>query len=196
MESNGLRFVRPWAQDHNRFIVICVRTSGPPGPLKEAVRRAAGAVTPDLALGFLSTIDEVMESSVSYFTFLRRIVVQIAVLGLLLSAIGIYGVVATLAAERTKEVGIRMALGAQPAGLIWLFLRNGMQLAGFGAVAGLAASYFLLNYMEKMMPFLPGNDPRIALGVALVLVVVALAACWLPARRTAKVNPTVALRAE
>jgi putative ABC transport system permease protein len=196
VESNGLRFVRPWAQDHNRFIVICVRTSGPPGPLKEAVRRAAGAVTPDLALGFLSTIDEVMESSVSYFTFLRRIVVQIAVLGLLLSAIGIYGVVATLAAERTKEVGIRMALGAQPAGLIWLFLRNGMQLAGFGAVAGLVASYFLLNYMEKMMPYFPGNDPRIALGVALVLVVVALAACWLPARRTAKVNPTMALRAE
>ena len=196
VDSNGLRFVEPWAQDHNRFIVICVRTAGPPGPMKESVRRALGLLTPDLALGSLDTIDDVMAGSISYFTFLRRLVVQIALLGLLLSAIGIYGVIANLASERTKEIGIRMALGAQPAGLIWLFVKNGMQLALIGAAAGLVGSFFLTSYLSKTMPYIPGKDPRIVIAVAMILVAVALIACWLPARRTARVSPTVALRAE
>jgi putative ABC transport system permease protein len=196
VDSNGLRFLKPWAQDHNRFIVVCVRTAGPPGPLKEAVRRAMGQLTPDLALGFIDTIDDVMAGSVAYFTFLRRIVVQIAVLGLLLSAIGIYGVIANLASERTKEIGIRMALGAQPGSLIWLFLKNGLQLAGIGAGVGILGSYFLVVYLSKTMPYIPGKDPRVVAGVAVVLVIVALVACWLPARKTARVSPTVALRSE
>jgi len=196
VDSNGLRFVEPWAQDHNRFIVICVRTAGAPGTYKEAVRRALGQLTPDLALGSLDTIDDVMAGSVAYFTFLRRLVVQIAVLGLLLSAVGIYGVIANLASERTKEVGIRMALGAQPVGIVWLFLRSGLQLAGVGTVVGIIGSYFLVTYLSKTMPFIPGKDPRIVAAVAAILFVVALVACWLPARKTAKVSPTIALRSE
>lgn len=196
LNSNGLRFVRPWAQDNHRFIVFCVRTAGPPGPYKESIRKAMGLLTPDLALGQLDTIDEVMASLYAYFAFLRRLLLQIALLGLLLSAIGIYGVVANLATERTKEIGIRMALGAEPRGLVWLFLKNGIQLAVIGAGVGLVASFILLNVLSKLVPVVPGNDAWVVIGVACLLVVVALVACWVPARRITKINPTIALRTE
>jgi predicted permease len=194
---NGLRFIRPWAQDlGNNNITVAVRTSGPPGPLKESVRKAIGLLVPDLALNYLATIDEDTASTYSYFTFLRRILVQIAVLGLLLSAIGIYGVVANLAAERTKEIGIRMALGAQPEGILWLFVRNGLVLACSGAAIGLVASYFLIVTLGRILPALSGMNPWLVVGAAAGLVLVAVVACWLPARKTTRISPTIALRTE
>lgn len=195
---SSMRFVRPWTQDEdsNRGFVACLRAAGPPGPLKETVRKAMGLLAPDLALNYLATIDEDTASTYSYFTFLRRILVQIAVLGLLLSGVGIYGVVANLASERTKEIGIRMALGAQPAGIVWLFVRNGLFLASVGAALGLGAAYVLITMLGRILPALPGKDPWFVLSTAFLLVAVALVACWLPARRTARISPTVALRAE
>jgi putative ABC transport system permease protein len=195
---SSLRFIRPWTQDeeNNRGFVACVRTAGPPAPLKETVRKTMGLLAPDLALNYLATIDEDTAQTYSFFNFLRRILVQIAILGLLLSAVGIYGVVANLASERTKEIGIRLALGAQPAGIIWLFVRNGLVLAGAGAALGLGAAFILVTMLGRLLPALPGKDPRVVLASALLLVGVALAACWLPARRTTKISPTVALRAE
>ena len=194
---SNLRFIRPWAQDSSNGVVFCVRTAGPPGLLKEAVRKAIGQLQPDLAIDYLATSDEDTAQTYSYFTFLRRILVQIAALGLLLSAVGIYGVVANLASERTKEIGIRMALGAQPRGLIWLFVKNGLVLAGIGAAIGLSLSFALvIRFLSRLLPALPGKDPLIVVCAALLLVAVALVACWLPARRTTRVSPTVALRAE
>jgi ABC-type antimicrobial peptide transport system permease subunit len=137
-----------------------------------------------------------MEVEVGYFAFIRRLLLQISVLGLLLSAIGIYGVVANLASERTKEVGIRMALGAQPAGIVWLFLRNGIQLALVGTVLGLVASFVLLNILSKALPMLPGNSPAIVVEIAILLIAIAVVACWLPARRTIRIDPNAALREE
>ena len=193
---SNLRFIRPWSQDSNNGVVFCVRTAGPPGLLKEAVRKAIGLLQPDLAVDYLATSDEDTAQTYSYFTFLRRILVQIAGLGLLLSAVGIYGVVANLASERTKEIGIRMALGAQPRGLIWLFVKNGIVLASIGAAVGLFLSFGLVTMLSRLLPALPGKDPGIVVCAALLLVAVALFACWLPARRTTRISPTVALRAE
>jgi hypothetical protein len=194
---NSSRFIRPWSQDTgNNSITLCVRTAGPPGPIKDAVRKAMGQLLPDLALNYLATIDEDQAGTYAYFNFLRRILVQIAALGLLLSGVGIYGVVANLASERTKEIGIRMALGAQPAGLVWLFVRNGLLLAAAGATLGLGAAYALITTLGRILPALPGKDPWVVLGSAVVLVGIALFACWLPARRTTKISPTIALRAE
>jgi putative ABC transport system permease protein len=194
---NSSRFIRPWSQDTgNNSIAFCVRTAGPPGPIKEPVRKAMGQLLPDLALNYLATIDEDQAGTYAYFAFLRRILVQIAALGLLLSAVGIYGVVANLASERTKEIGIRMALGAQPAGLIWLFVRNGLLLAAAGAALGLGASYALIRTLGRILPALPGKDPWVVLASAVLLVGIALFACWLPARRTTRISPTIALRAE
>ena len=194
---NDLRFVRPWSQDTgNNFVVFTVRTGGPPGPLKEAVRKAIGVLLPDLALNYLATIDEDTANTYSYFTFLRRILVQIAALGLLLSGIGIYGVVANLASERTKEIGIRIALGAQPSGILWLFVRNGMMLACAGAVLGLVGAFALVTTLGRILPALPGKDPWATVGAAIALVAVAVVACWLPARRATRVSPMSALRTE
>jgi putative ABC transport system permease protein len=193
---NNLRYIRPWSQDSGQGVIFCVRTAGPPAPLKESVRKAIGLLLPDLALGYLATSDEDTVQTYSFFTFLRRILVQIAGLGLLLSAVGIYGVVANLATERTKEIGIRMALGAEPKGIVWLFVRNGLVLASIGAALGLGISFILVTMLARILPALPGKNPVVVVCAALVLVAVALFACWLPARRTTKVSPTVALRAD
>ena len=177
-------------------MVFAVRTAGPPGSLKDSVRKAIGLLLPDLALDFLDTIDENIAHTYAYFTFVRRILVQIASLGLLLSAVGIYGVVANLATERTKEIGIRMALGAKPADILWLFVRNSLVLACTGAILGLVGAFALTAALERILPVLPGKNPIVVAGAAVVLVAVAILACWLPARRTTKVSPMLALRSE
>jgi predicted permease len=194
--GNNLKFMVPWAQNNHRFITFSVRTSGPSAAYKEPVRKAIGLLAPDLAVSMLATVEEQMADELSYFDFLREVLTLIAGLGLLLSGVGVYGVVANLASERTKEIGIRMALGAQPGGIVWLFLRNGIQLAVLGAAIGLAAAVPLTMTLGRMIPVLPGRDPWMVVGAALFLVSVALFACWLPARRTSSVSPVIALRAE
>ena len=121
---------------------------------------------------------------------------QISVLGLLLAVVGIYGVVANLASERTKEIGIRMALGAEPCNILWLFLKDGVQLALIGAGVGLVASYYLLKLLGKMLPMLPGTNLQVVVAVAALLVLIAVIASWLPARRSTRVDPIVALGSE
>jgi putative ABC transport system permease protein len=186
----------PWAQNNHRFISFNVRTSGDPEAFKQTIRKALGILAPEVALSFIDTVPDIMQDQVSYFTFLRRILLQVSVLGLVLAAVGIYGVVANLASERTKEIGIRMALGAQPGGLVWLFLKNGIQLALIGTASGLTAAFFLLSFIGKMLPNLPGRDPQVVVAVAALLIVISMVACWIPALRATKVSPTVALRAE
>lgn len=112
-----------------------------------------------------------------------------AVLGLLLAAVGIYGVVANLATERTREVGIRMALGAQEGDVVWLFLGNGIRLALIGTALGLLGAYGLTKGLEHLLSDFPGGDPLIVGGVALLLVGVAILACWLPAQAATKIDP-------
>jgi putative ABC transport system permease protein len=192
---NNDRFLRPWAQDRGGMI-FAVRTAGPPEAIKESVRKAIGLLLPDLALDFLDTIDENIAHTYAYFAFVQRILVQIASLGLLLSAVGIYGVVANLATERTKEIGIRVAVGAQPADILWLFVRNGLALACAGATVGLVGAFALIATLDRIMPELPGKNFIVVMGDAAVLAMVAILSSWLPARRAAKVDPMTALRAE
>jgi putative ABC transport system permease protein len=194
--DNGMKFAQPWAQKNHRFFNFVVRTYGDPAGVRESVRKAVGLLAPDVAIGSVDTVPEIMGQELHYFTFLRRILLQIAGLGLLLAAIGIYGVVANLASERTKEIGIRMALGAQPNSIVWLFLKGGVQLAAFGAALGCGTAYALVVILGRVLPEVPGRDARIVAGVAALLFVVALVACWLPARRTTRISPTVALRIE
>jgi predicted permease len=196
--ASSIRFLRPWTQDPppNGNVLFAVRTSGPPGPFVESVRKAMGILLPDLALNYLATIDEDVAGTYSYFTFLRRVLVQIAALGLLLSAVGIYGVVANLVTERTKEIGIRMALGAQPGSILWMFVRNGLILACIGVALGLLGAFGLDLALARIVPSLPGNNPRVVAGAAIALVAVAVLACWLPARRTTRISPMRALRVD
>jgi putative ABC transport system permease protein len=194
--GNQMKFAEPWAQNSHRFIYFAVRTFGDPAVVRESVRKTMGLMAPDIALTNLDTASEIMGYELHYFSFLRQVLMQIAGLGLLLAAIGIYGVVANLASERTKEIGIRMALGAQPSSIIWLFLKGVVHLAVAGSVVGATAGYALVVILSRILSEVPGRDPRVIAGVTIMIFAVALIACWLPARRATKVNPTVALRAE
>ncbi|HEY5227181.1 MAG TPA: FtsX-like permease family protein, partial [Opitutaceae bacterium] len=194
--EDGFQYLRPWAQNTHRFMTFNLRTSVPAGPMKDEVRKALANLSPDVAPVSLGTATELLEGQMGVFKFVGNLLLEISVLGLLLASVGIYGVVANLAAERTKEIGIRMALGAEPRRLLWLFLKGGMQLALIGTAAGLGASFALLHILTKMLPIVPGNDPRVVACVALILIAISVVACWLPAWRASKVSPTVALRAE
>jgi ABC-type antimicrobial peptide transport system permease subunit len=167
-----------------------------PRVLVDGVRKALAKMEPNVAATFLSTVDELLQRSLSGIIVVRRLLVEIAALGLLLSAVGIYGVIANLASERTQEIGIRMALGAQRNDVLWLFLRNGIRLATIGTGLGLLCSIGLMVALDKAMAIIPGKDPWVVVVVAVVLVVVAVLASWLPARRATAVNPIDALRAD
>src|SRR5688500_13868468 len=119
-----------------------------------------------------------------------------ALLGLVRAAVGIYGVISYVVVKRTGEFGIRMALGAQRGDVLWLVLRKGALVILIGAVLGAAGSYAVGKLLIAAVPSLPTRDPVTVALMAFVLIVVALAACYLPARRATKVDPLVALRYE
>ena len=144
----------------------------------------------------MATVEDAMKSNLAAFAVVRRLLIEIAALGLLLFAVGIYGVISNLASERTQEIGIRMALGAQSGDVLWLFLRNGVRLALIGTAIGLLFSIGLMTLLYKTMAIVPGNDPWVVVVVATLLIAVTLFACWLPARKAATVNPIEALRAD
>jgi putative ABC transport system permease protein len=187
---------RPWAQNSHRFITFTLHSTKDPRVLKDSVRRVLAKVEPDVAIPYLVTIEELLASNLSGFALVRRMLLEIAALGLLLSGLGIYGVIANLAAERTQEIGVRMALGAQPGDVLRLFLRNGFRLALLGTAIGLLCSFGLMHLLNRTMAVVPGNDPWVVITVAVLLFGVALLASWLPARRATRISPMIALRAE
>ena len=195
-QSSRYQFYWPWAQHSSRFVTFSVHSISEPGMLAERIRQTLAGMEPDIAITDLGTADETMRNILSGFALVRRSLAQLAVLGLLLSAVGIYGVIANLVAERTQEVGVRMALGAQRGDVVWLFLRNGIILALIGTAIGLLLSCALTRVLTHTVAIVPGNDPWVIVALAAVLVGVAVLACWLPAWRATKVDPIVALRAE
>lgn len=187
---------RPWLQSSFRWMVISLRTNPDPRTVIDGVRHAMANLEPDIAIPMLAAADDTMTSQLSGLNLTRRLLGEMALLGLLLSALGIYGVIANLASERTQEVGVRMALGAQASDVQWLFMRNGIRLALIGTGIGLLCSFGLIEFLDRAVLVVPGHANLDVIGVALFLAGVALVACWLPAWRATKVNPNVALRME
>ena len=186
----------PWAQNSFRFLAITVHATGDPAGIKEEVRKAVNAIEPNVAMSYLDTAREIMAKDLLVYTLVRRALVQIAVLGVLLAAVGIYGVIANLASERTKEIGIRMALGAQSKDVLWLFLAEGLWLALLGTLIGLMAGAGLVKVLDHLILGFPGGGLGMVGAVALLLAGIAVLASWLPARGATRVNPIQALRAE
>jgi predicted permease len=187
---------RPWFQDTFRFLIFSVRTGADPHSVVEGARKALADVEPDIAATILAPARDTMEDNMSGIVLVQRMLDVMALLGLLLSTIGIYGVVANVATERTQEIGVRMALGAGSADVQWLFMRSGIILAVLGSGIGLLASVGLVMALDRLVQIVPGNDPWVIAGVGVMLAVIALLACWIPAWRATKVDPTVSLRAE
>jgi predicted permease len=194
--NNRFQAYRPFAQDPEHWLALSVHSVGPAGTLAESVRQTASRVDPDLAIYGLMTAQDSIGRAGRNVAIVGELLTVAALLGLLLSLVGIYGVIANLAVQRTQEIGIRMALGAEAGSVLWLILRNGVLLASVGTAIGLCLAFALSWGLGRAMPGIPGGDPYLVLSLAALLAAATLFASWLPAFRATRINPVEALRAE
>jgi predicted permease len=181
----------------NRFVSFVVRTplAGSEQFLKQ-VRAAVRSVDSKAPLARIATLSFFFARSMARTSFTLVMLGIAAGMALLLGTVGLYGVIAYSVSQRTREIGVRMALGAQPRGIVALIVRRGMGIIGVGLVAGLAAALLLTRLLSSMLYGVRPQDPLTYGGVVLLLATVALAACYLPARRATRVEPLIALRYE
>ena len=173
-----------------------VRYKGDLATVTDAVRSTITQMSNQQIIYNPGTMESAISDSLAERRFVMVLLTAFAVLALLLASIGIYGVIAYVAGQRTQEIGIRMALGAHRLDVLRLMLWEGMQLALIGVVIGIAAGLALTRLMSQMLYGVSAADPVTFSGVAMLLLLVALAACYLPARRAAAINPMQALRSE
>jgi len=178
------------------FMAIAVRTEGDPLSMVNAVRAGVQSVDPEIPVFGASSMEELISKSVSGPRFNSVLLASFAGLALVLAAVGIYGVIAYSVTQRTHEIGIRMALGAGPHSMITLIVGEGAVLALIGIGLGVVASLILTRLIANFLFGVAATDPAIFCGVSMLLTVVALGGCYIPARRAAKVDPIVALRYE
>jgi putative ABC transport system permease protein len=186
----------PHPQFPTSFNTIVVKTKTDPAAMTGAVRREILAVDQDQAVFNVTTLQQLMGDSISVRRFFMLMLLVFAALALILAAVGIYGVMSYVASQRTQEIGIRMALGAQTGDVLKLIMGNGMALALIGVVAGLAGAFALTRFMAGVLFGVTATDAMTFVSVSAGLIAVALLACYLPARRATKVDPLVALRYE
>jgi len=173
-----------------------IQTASDPSSLSAAIQSEIRSVDSQLAASKIRTMDQVISESTARQNFNMLLLTIFAGLALLLAAIGIYGLMSYTVEQRTQEIGIRMALGANRGDMLKLVVRQGMLLTGIGLVIGLAASFGLNRFLANLLFGVKANDPITYLGVAAVLVSVALLATYVPARRATRIDPLVALRYE
>jgi predicted permease len=183
----------PHAQDPTRGIGIAVKTTGDPAAVTGAVRQAFHGIDPELAMYDVLTMPERIARSLDDRRTPMLLSIAFGAVALLLASVGLYGVLAYQVGQRTREIGLRMALGGQPADILHLVLREGALLVGIGLALGLAGAAALRGVIASQLYGLGALDPRVMLAVALVLAAAALAASMAPARRAARVDPVVAL---
>jgi len=178
------------------WMVMVVRTEADPLGYVAAIKEAVQKIDKDQPIASIKPMTAYLAQSVAQRRFNMLLLAIFAGLALLLAAVGIYGVISYSVAQRRREVGIRMALGARPGHVLALIVRQGMRPALLGLVAGIFAAAVLTRYMRSLLFQVSTNDPVVFIGVALVLALVAAVACFLPARRAAYLDPVVTLRSE
>jgi putative ABC transport system permease protein len=190
-----MQIYRPLVQEPWGYVTMILRASAPQ-TLAAPLRRLVGELDPDLPLNNLRTVRQTIDGYQHNFYVINGVLGGFAVLGLGLCAVGLYGVIAGLVVQRIPEFGVRLALGSTPQNILALVLGQGLRLAFYGTLLGLAGSLALIRFLSALLPGLPGQDfVTFSLNVVL-LFAVSILACWFPARRATKVDPMVALRAD
>jgi ABC-type antimicrobial peptide transport system permease subunit len=175
---------------------VLIRTARPESEVAALLREKVAAIDPELPIYAVKTLEGVISDSVSNRRGIMVLLASFAGIALLLSAVGIYGMLAYDVSRRTREIGIRSAIGATRWQIVVLILRQGLWKTGLGVIAGLAGAVALSRFVTGLLFEVQPIDHLVYAVVALLLTVVAAAASWLPARRAAKVDPAVTLRAE
>jgi len=183
-------------QNPSRLMSLMVRSRVDRAQLTGAVRRAVESVDPDQPITDVKTMEDYLAVAFSQRRLNMSLLAFFAIVAALLAAIGIYGVMGYAVTQRSHEIGIRMALGAEPGDVLRMIVGDGMKLAFLGLAIGLTASLLLMKYLESQLYGVKARDPLTFISVAAGLALVALAACYFPARRATKVDPLVALRYE
>ena len=174
--------------------MVIVRTATDPTEILPAVRREVRAINPQLPLFATGTLDGELSETLSQPRFRAVLLAGFAAIAMLLASIGIYGVTAHAVSQRSQEVGIRMALGAQRHDVLLLVLRQHLRPALIGVLLGLAGAFGLARFIESMVYGVSATDPLTLLAMGSALLMVAVAACWIPARRATRIDAIVALR--
>jgi putative ABC transport system permease protein len=191
----GLQMYLPQAQVTDGFLVLVARAADPQS-LAAPLRRVVRELDPSVPIFDVATMEELVERAAAEPRFVMRLLSGFAALALVLAAIGLYGVVAYAVAERRREIGIRIALGATPKDVRRLVLRTGAATVALGLFTGAAASLLLLRLLRSMLFGVGANDPATLIGAGALLAAVALAAHWGPVRQALRVDPMASLRAD
>jgi predicted permease len=187
----------PFSQSNEawtRFMTVAIRTQEASPGLVEQVKRQIWSLDGQIPVGDVHAMDELLAVSLAQQRFNMLLLGVFAALALILAAVGIYGAMAYAASQRTHEIGIRTALGAQRRDVLWLVMRDGARIALFGIAFGIAGALALTHLMVSLLFEVKPTDPATFAGVAILLAFVVLAACYIPARRAMRVDPMVALR--
>jgi len=189
----------PYWQAEDNWMVprdLVIRTAGDPIALAGAVKQAVAAIDRDQPISEIKTMDQWMDEDVKNRHVQTVLLGGFAFLALLLASIGIYGVLAYVVTQRTQEIGVRVALGADSGNIFRTVARQGMTLAGIGIAIGLGASFIVSRLLGSLLYGVKASDPMTYAGAVGTFLLVALLACYIPARRAAKVDPLIALRYE
>jgi predicted permease len=186
----------PQAQQPNAFVSLLVRTAADPISLIPAVKEQIRGVYPSQGIQDIQTMEEVVAGSIARPKLDATIMAVFGAMALTLACLGIYAVISYSVEQRMREMGIRLALGAAPAGILGMVLGEGMMLVAGGIVVGIGASLGLTRYLSSLLYAVKPADPVVFGIVALVLAIAAAAGCYFPARRATRVDPAVVLREE